>query len=121
MAVMKLKKDSTEITFDPSEGYKKPNDSEINRYSSINGTEYSYKRYVKKLWEIPLEFIPSADAVQINTWWEDIEQLQFYPDLINAPSTYYNIRIWNNSVPLDSFRRPRWEDYFDGDLILRQI
>lgn len=121
MSTMKLVYDTTEITFAPAEGYIFPEDLNVARLESISGKEYSYKFYAKKKWSIPLVFIASADKDNINSWWREIRAVVFYPDLVNAPSTNYNVRIRNADAPLVSFPITYWEDGYMGTLELREL
>ena len=121
MGVMKLVEGGTEIEFDPSEGYRKPEDTAITRLESISGKGYSYRIYSKKRWVIPLEFIDKADAAQINDWWREVTELTFYPDLVFDASTSYTVRIRNAESTIESWRVVYWEDGINGVIEIREI
>lgn len=121
MTTMRISDGTDTIDFSPSAGYIKPDDMAVTRLSSINGTEYSYKRYRKRKWEIPLSFISTANASTINGWWNDLDELTFYPDMVFDASTAYIVRIRNDDRPLGSFPISRWEDALTGAMILREI
>jgi len=118
---MKITDGVTIINFSPEAGYIKPDDFDVIRHSAISGKEYSYKFSKKRRWEIPLENIATADATTFNDWRDDLAQLTFYDDMINAPSVSYTVRIHNDEKPLSSFGVPNWEDKFRGTLILREL
>ena len=118
--VIKLKVDATEIELQVLDNYSEPDEVAIIRKSALDGTEYSYKRYIKRVWLAPIEFISNADATNINTWWEDLTTVTLYPDLINSPATTFSVRIRNQTKPLASFKAPFWQENFKGTLRLRE-
>jgi len=121
MAVMKLVYTSTEIEFDPSLGYRKPDVFRRVTQRAIDGSLYVYKYFKKLSWEIPIVFLEQYKSDQINTWWDSITLLDFYPDLVNSPATKYSIKIVNTERPLLEFSGIEWETFFKGTLYLEQV
>ena len=120
--VMKLEDSiGNNITFDPAQGYSKADDMNVIHQRSNDGTLYSYKIYFKRKWIVPLTQFDKTKAEQINTWWQNLTQLKFYPDLINDAVTYYNVRITNNERPLLSMTDYSWEILYEGNMILQEI
>jgi len=120
MSVMKLVNGATEIVFDPDFGYKIPDINKVEHHRTGSGKLFSFKFYFKKKWTIPLRGLPKSDADQINTWWENIDAIEFYPDLIYNAATKYNITIVSRTRPLDSYFGLHWEVYFNGKLELEE-
>ena len=118
---MRLTDGTTTIDFSPMEGYVKPDDFSVNRHSSVSGKEYSYKYFKKRRWEIPLDYMLSADVETISGWWSGLAQLTLYDDYINSPATFYSVRIYNTNDPLSSFHFGTWKDKYTGTLILREL
>jgi hypothetical protein len=110
----------TNVDFSPGMGYSKPDVSDIIHSRSKNGTLYSYKHFIKYRWEIPVSFFDGTDAGNINSWWSNVYNLTFVPDMVNAPGTSYTVRIVNSNRPLLQFSGPNWETYYAGTIILEQ-
>ena len=110
----------TNVDFSPDMGYDKPDILGTVHSRTPNGTLYSYKLFYKRRWEIPVSWFDSTDATNINTWWQNIYDCTFVPDMINAPGTNYTVRIVNTTKPLSGFSGPNWETYYRGTVILEQ-
>jgi len=121
MATMRLTDGTNTVDFDPGEGYTIPDDFEESVLRALDGTEYRYRFYKKKRWEIPLKYVPKADAEIINGWREDNEDLSFYPDLEDSPETFYTVRIQNTTRPLSKMAGKVFDTYYEGTLILQEI
>jgi len=110
----------TNVDISPGFGYAKPDIMDVTHARSKNGTLYSYKHYNKLRWEIPATWIDSTDAANILSWWQNVYDLTFVPDMVNAPGTSHTVRIVNSNRPLLSFSGPNWETYYAGTIILEQ-
>ncbi len=121
MSVMKLTYLATEVAFDPSIGYRKPDLFSLRRSRTLSGKLHSYKYFHKQKWEIPVTWFNSSDTNQINTWWENDYDLEFYPDLINSPATHYTVKIMNKERPIPEFAGIDWETYYKGNIVLEEI
>jgi len=109
------------ISFSPDQGYNKPDDVSLLINNANDGSLYVYKKYSKRRWEIPLKMLEKASADQINSWRESLTLLSFYPDMINAPTASFVVRIINDTRPLSSMTEWTWEQLYDGNLILREV
>lgn len=121
MAVMKLVVTATTIEFDPQRGYRKPRAKRITRNRAQSGKIFSYKFFIKRKYEVPVAWFNKTDADQINLWWEDDEDVTFFPDLINIPGTSVLCKIINDEAPFPEFSGVDWETFFQGQIILEEI
>lgn len=117
---MKLVKDATTIEFDPARGYIAPAILDVSHHRAASGKNYSYKWWKKLRWEVPLDRFSKADAEQINSWWEALATLTFYPDLINLPATSYSALLKNATAPLAEMQSPTFAIHYTGTLILEE-
>jgi len=79
---------------------------------------WTYIFYSKKIWEIPVRFVPKSDQSVISSWWSSAASLQFYPDTSIASSWY--VKIIGSEEPLRSYERP-YENLFYGTITLEQL
>ena len=121
MQLISIEATPTTVSFSPAQEYIKPDDMNILHTRSADGTLYSYKIYLKKRWEVPLTQFSKSNADQINSWWEDMQDLYFYPDLVNTPSVYYTARITNTEKPLSAFTEYQWEYLYEGNITLQEV
>lgn len=119
MSLMRLKVDTDTVDFDPGKGYDAPDDLEVTQVKALDGTLYSYTRYHKEQYEVPLDEISSSDAALINGWWEDKEEVTFYPDYASYPAVTVSVKIINAEKPMQH-DYPNW-DLYAGELILREV
>ena len=119
--VMKLVKNTIAIEFDPAEGYVAPQILEVSHHRASSGKSYSYKWWKKGRWEVPMERISKSDAEQINSWWEDLSELSFYPDLINEPTVSYSVILKNDVAPLSEMQNPQFAIFYAGNLVLEEV
>lgn len=117
---MKLAYNGNEFEFDPAEGYIAPRILDVSHHRAANGKSYSYKWWIKRRWEVPLDRVEKTDADQINSWWEDLSELTFYPDLINDPSTSPTVLLKNAGAPLSEMQRPTFAVHYTGIIILEE-
>jgi hypothetical protein len=109
------------LDFSPTREYKKPDDMFAIHQRSNNGTLYSYRIYCKRRWEVPLSQLDKTTADQINTWWLNLTNLKFYPDIINLPAEFYNVRITDNDRPLSGMTDWAWETLYEGSMKVQEI
>jgi len=117
---MKLVKDATTIEFDPAQGYIAPVILDVSHHRAASGKGLSYKWWKKQRWEVPLERFSKADAEQINSWWEDLATLTFYPDLINSPATTFSVLLKNDVAPLGEMQPATFATHYMGILIIEE-
>jgi len=118
---MKLVKDATTIEFDPAAGYIAPGILDVSHHRATSGKGLSYKWWKKHRWEVPLDRFSKADAEQINSWWEALTTLMFYPDLINSPATTYSVLLKNDVAPVSEMQLAVFATHYMGILILEEI
>jgi len=117
---MKLVKDATTIEFDPAQGNIAPVILDVSHHRAASGKNLSYKWWKKLRWEVPLDRFSKADADQINTWWEALATLTFYPDLINSPATTYSVLLKNDVAPVSEMQPATFATHYTGILILEE-
>jgi len=120
MDTMRLTYGGTSVNFSPGPGYSEPDVMDVVHKRSKNGTLHSYKHFNKGRWECPVSWFDATDTANINSWWANIYDLTFIPDLIGAPGTSYTVRIVNSNKPLLQFSGPNWRIYYAGTIILEQ-
>ena len=120
MAVMKLTDGINTVEFSPRKGYEIPEERRRSIHRTLDGTLYIYEWGQKGKYEIPLVGISKTDKEQIETWWQNITKLTFYPDLVDSPGTSLSVRIINEERPLQMMA-PLWNEKFEGTLILREV
>jgi hypothetical protein len=111
----------TEVEFSPliDGRYQAPDEQARMVKKMIDGSIRIIKPYKKHLYSIPLNAISSADNTQLLTWWQDLEALDFYPDLINDGATYYSVKIVNTTAPFTLMEGR--EDLYEGTLNIREV
>ena len=117
---MKLVKNATTIEFDPAVGYIAPRILDVSHHRAASGKNFSYKWWKKRRWEVPLDRFSKAEADQINTWWEALTTLTFYPDLINSPATSYTALLKNTTAPVAEMQPATFATHYTGILILEE-
>jgi len=117
---MKLTDGAQTAEFAPEEGFKKPDAYREVSHRAISGKEYTYQFYANDRWELKIYRLAKAKAAQVNTWRENNTELDFYPDLINNPTTKYNVTIQNKTAPLAKMEGPQWDAFFSGTLLLEK-
>ena len=119
--VFKMTDSINTINFSPAQGYAKPDELGriINR--AEDGTLYMYKKYLKRRWEIPLSLLDKVSADQFNAWQTDMTLLSFSPDMVNAPTQAFIVRITNDSRPLATMSEFTWEIVYEGNLVVQEV
>jgi len=117
---MKLTDGSNTLEWDPGEGFIAPRILDISRHRAAAGKSYAYKWWIKRRWEIPMEFIAKSDFEQVDTWWLTPTSLTFTPDQINASTTTYTVLIRNDISPLSEMQGAEFAVYYAGILILEE-
>ena len=114
---------TTEVTISPREGYLTPQERKRTILRTGNNKIFMYEWADSsnlRRWEITLNNISESDKSTIETWWEDMDWVNFWPDTVNYGSTYHRVRILNETDPFN-MQYPFWEDTFEGTLLLREI
>ena len=118
--VMRLTDGTTPIDFRPSADYEVPENRVRSVQHTLDGTLYIYEWGFKRLDEVPIMAMTEADADVINGWWQDLEELSFYYDYPNNPSTYVTAVIVNETRPLQMLMTGRWRRLYYGTLLIRE-
>lgn len=108
------------IDFSPGAKYKDAEDRTRSVHNTMDGTTYIYEWGAKEGHEVPLDGVTLANKIIIETWWKEMTQLTFYPDLDNAPGSSIQVRIINDDPPLQ-MTFPDWQGEHEGELVLKQI
>ena len=108
------------INFNPGFGLIEPHAFSEDTSRSLSGKEYRYRWFKKRRWEIPLKNVAKVVADQLNTWRDANEELSFYPDMTNDPTTFYSVTIQNTENPLAAMETPNWATKYAGVLILAE-
>ncbi len=117
---MKLVVNATTIEFDPARGYIAPRILDVSHHRAASGKNLSYKWWKKRRWEVPLDRFSKEDADQINTWWEALTTLTFYPDLINSSTTSHTVLLKNTTAPVAEMQPATFATHYTGILILEE-
>ena len=94
----------------------------INRHDSRvkQGQLYTYIQdgswYKFKL---PASWINSSYRSLINSWWRTATDLRFYED--SDQPNYFAVRIMTSKEPFQKFRKPYFQTYYEGEIILETI
>ena len=109
----------TTIEFSPLlDGFQVPDEQSRLVKKMIDGSIRIIKPYKKHLYTIRLNDVSSADYTQFLDWWEQMQELEFYPDTVNDADTYYNVQIINTT---DTFNLMEGKtDTYEGTLTLRE-
>lgn len=70
------------------------------KHTAADGTAYLYQWSEKRRWVVGFYSISKPDYLQIVSWWQSATELDFYPDLENAPTQSHNVTIVNEDRPL---------------------
>jgi len=114
---------TAEVTISPREGYLAPQERKRTTLRTLNNKIFLYEWADSdnlRRWEIILNNISESDKSTIETWWQDMDWVNFWPDTINYGSTYHRVRILNETHPFN-MQYPSWENIFEGTLLIREI
>jgi hypothetical protein len=100
-------------------GYSAPDEQARMVKKMLDGSIRIIKPYKKHLYSIPLNAVSATDYALFLEWWQLMQELDFYPDLINDGATSYAIKIVNTTAPL-SLMEGR-EDLYEGTLNIREV
>ena len=118
---MKITDGITTILFDSAQGFTKVDELSKIKARSQDGTLYTYRKYFKRTWTIPLLTLDKVSSDQFNQWWSDVTLLTFFPDNVNSPYQSYIILITNDARPLSVMSEYTWEQLFDGSLTIEEV
>ncbi len=117
---MKLADNGNTFEWDPAVGNVAPRILDVSHHRAANGKSYSYKWWIKRRWEIPMELEAKSDFEQIDDWWLNVTELTFTPDQINDSGTTYTVVIKNEVSPLSEMQGAQFAVYYGGILILEE-
>ena len=110
----------TTIEFSPLiGGYQVPDEQARLVKKMIDGSIRIIQPYQKHLYSIRLNAVTSANYTQFLDWWEQMQELDFYPDTVNDAATYYSVQIVNTTDPFTLMEGKT--DTYEGTLTLREI
>lgn len=101
------------VTLNPEYGYEAGKVKNQMRKRSVTGKEYSYTLGTYEEFEVPVEYVSSADRYQIEQWWEDNDAMYW----LEEGGTAVQVRITNDEFPLRKRNKPYY-DYFKGTIKL---
>jgi len=81
------------------------------------GKLYQYKWGDYQRWELPVEMVNSSFKFLVNTWWLSNADLVFTQ---NSFSTFFNVRIVNDDIPISGFVLPH-DDLFSGVVVIEEF
>ena len=115
---MRLASVTTNVDFSPEKGWTFPYNRIRQVDYSKSAIRYSYEFGSKKMWRLPVANITTASQPWIERWWRNQTDIAFYPDYIGDSGTSYTVNIINETNPL---WMTRWEDKYEGELILYEV
>ena len=86
------------------------------QHRTKSGRLFVYKWGDYKAWRLSAEFVSSADAAIINSWWASNTQLLFMPST-SAPTEIYSVMIRSKKLPMSKFNKP-YDDLYKGRIDL---
>ena len=98
---------------------------------SIGGKNYSYHWGSFNAWSIPIDYIPSSDAAQVNEWYRDREELTFHYEgdfILNNPvnGVLDENHLWDSTnvyimgQPFQQMKKP-YQTAWRGNLTIEEI
>lgn len=101
---------STGVSLDPTYEFERRDTKVEDQHRTRSGARYVYKwgQYAK--FKVPVEFVSSADASQVNSWWGANTKLLFKNE---SDSTVFSVQIVNKNLPMGEYQQP-YDDLFNG-------
>lgn len=69
---------------------------------------------------LPMSWVSSSDRSLINSWWKTGTDLLFFEDS-DQTSVFFDVRIVGVQEPFQSFVKPYFQTYYQGEVILETI
>lgn len=104
---------STSVTLNPEWSYKDTPKKIESRRRTTDGSEYVYTWATYREFEVPVMYVSSADAYQIEQWWENNTELKWMQD----GGTVHDVKILGSKSPLTERSMP-YIDKFKGTINL---
>jgi len=121
MASVRLTYSTTDVDFNPSEGFNRTDITNRPTDRAQDGTLHSHDFHTpKKRWIVPIRDISSASASSINGWWENNRDLTWTPDYTNDSATTYTVKIRNAERPMYFRNLKYWETHYSGTLQIEE-
>ena len=70
--------------------------------------------------KIPSSWVTSSDRSLVNSWWSAGTTLRLLEN-DDFPSSYYLVRIVSVEEPFQTFTKPYFQQYYEGEIILETI
>jgi len=102
------------VVVQPEWDFKRAGQKIEDSHRARSGKRYVYKWGSYDRFEFSLEFVSSADACKVNSWWGGNTDLLFVQE---GQTDVSSVRLVNDSRPLESYVRP-YMDYYSGKLEL---
>ena len=106
------------IELHPRQGFLENEPGRRTPHRMLGGNQQITYWPTRKSWSVPLTWVTSADALRINTWWEDGDELRWTLNDSASPSTY-PVFIVNQEKPLGQYHQVN-RDFFQGVLMLEE-
>lgn len=119
--VMRLSDGTNNVDFSPAPGYVQPQARKRAVHSTLDSTPYIYEWGNKKLDEVPVTAFSKTNADRCNGWWEDLQELSYYSDFENNPTSNITVVIINETTPLEMMKMKRFGYLYSGTFILREL
>lgn len=86
-----------------------------------NGTLYSFiesGEFTK--FSLPISWVSSFDRSLVNSWWKTGTDLRLVENS-DSPSSFFNVRVVGNEEPFQTFVRPYFQQFYEGEIELETI
>lgn len=107
------------ITVFPTFDFRDPKIALRTTHRTVGGKEKTYRWHERFRFQVPLQFVNSADANRINGWWDTADTVAF---TLNSSIQAHTVicKIANTEWPLASRNRP-YRDQYTGVLFLEAV
>jgi len=110
---------SCPILLHPDWGFRDRETLIVSEHRTQAGKDFAYRWGSHQRFQVPLQFVDSADQARITDWWSGQQQVAFTLDTSETLSTVL-CRITNRTRPLGAFTRP-YADLYRGSLELESL
>lgn len=105
---------STSVEIFPARSWKESIKKDQSEYRAASGKRYAYTWGTHRTWSFPMEFVSSADASQISSWWYSDAKLLLKED---SDAQVFSVQLVGANQPLTEFIRPH-RDQLRGTIVL---